>query len=96
MSWSVRISEPAQRDLEEIDAWYSARDPVAAEHLVGRIFQAAQGLAVFPEMGRAGRVEGTRELVVTDTPYLVAYRVRGEVVEIARVLHHARAWPSGL
>jgi len=41
-----------------------------------------------------GRVPGTRELVVTGTPYIVAYRVRDETVEILRVFHAARKWPE--
>lgn len=45
-------------------------------------------------MGRAGRVAGTRELVVADTPYIIPYRVRGDAVEILRVFHAARKWPG--
>ena len=40
-----------------------------------------------PSLGRAGRVPGTRELVVPDTPYLVPYRVRGMRIEILRIFH---------
>jgi len=58
----------------------------AIRHQVGR-------LAEHPRSGRPGRVEGTRELVVSGTPYIVAYRVAGEVVTILRVLHGARQWP---
>jgi toxin ParE1/3/4 len=47
-----------------------------------------------PGLGRPGRVEGTRELVVANTPYLVSYRVRNNVVEILRVFHGARKWPQ--
>ena len=47
-------------------------------------------------LGRPGRVEGTRELVVPDTPYLVPYRGRGHAVEILRVFHGARKWPKKL
>jgi plasmid stabilization system protein ParE len=47
-------------------------------------------------MGRAGRVTGTRELVVAGTPYIVPYRVRVEAVEILRVFHAARKWPEKL
>ena len=53
-------------------------------------------LAQHPALGRPGRVEGTRELVVPDTPYLVPYRVRGHAVEILRVFHGARKWPKKL
>lgn len=37
---------------------------------------------------------GTRELVITGTPYLVPYRVVGDVIVILRVLHGARQWPD--
>ena len=45
-------------------------------------------------MGRAGRVNGTRELVVSRTPYVVVYRIRGQEVCIVRVLHTAQRWPA--
>jgi len=79
------------------EAEYIARDnPTAAERIVDDIFAATDLLASFPAMGRPGRVMGTRELVVSNTPYIVPYRVRGRVVEIIRVLHGARKWPKEL
>jgi toxin ParE1/3/4 len=39
-------------------------------------------------------VEGTRELVVSGTPYIVVYRVMGKVITVLRVLHGARQWPQ--
>ena len=47
-------------------------------------------------MGRPGRVPGTREHMVTGTPYLLPYRVRDGVVEVLRVFHAARKWPEEL
>jgi toxin ParE1/3/4 len=47
-----------------------------------------------PALGRAGRVAGTRELVVAEAPYIIPYRVRGDAVEILRVFHAARKWPE--
>lgn len=38
-------------------------------------------------------MRGTRELVLSPLPYVVVYRVKDEVVEIARVLHGAQPWP---
>ena len=48
----------------------------------------------FPESGRPGRVAGTRELVVTGTPYVAAHTVTAETVRILRVLHGAQKWPD--
>lgn len=55
-----------------------------------------EGLQRFPESGRLGRVEGTRELVVDRTPYIAAYRIAGDTVRILRVLHGAREWPEDI
>ena len=51
-------------------------------------------LREFPALGRPGRVEGTRELIIAGTPYIVPYRVRGDTVEIITVLHSAQRWPD--
>lgn len=45
-------------------------------------------------MGRAGRVSGTRELVVSGTPYIVVYKAHRNVLRILRVLHGAMMWPE--
>ena len=76
-------------------AEYIARDnPVAADKTVTAIRSAVETLERFPASGRPGRISGTRELVVSGTPYIVPYRVRGHVVQLIRVFHAARKWPS--
>ncbi len=90
----VRWARAASRHLEEV-ADHIARDrPAAADSVVKQIVEHAEELADFPQIGRAGRVDGTRELVVVGTPYIVVYRVRGGEVEIAAVFHGARKWPE--
>jgi toxin ParE1/3/4 len=69
-------------------------DPAAAARLEIAIKTAVEQLSNFPALGRAGRVPGTRELVVPGTPYLIPYRVRHKIVEIIRVFHGARKWPT--
>ena len=91
----VRWLRRALINLEE-EAAYVARDnPDAAARIVDRIATSVDRLAIHPASGRPGRVPGTRELVVTGTPYIVPYRVRGDTVEILRVFHAARKWPNG-
>jgi len=81
----------------EAEAEYISRDShAAAQRVVMEIEQAVHLLASHPALGRAGRVEGTRELVVAGTPYIVPYRVRGGRVEVLRVFHAARKWPPKL
>jgi len=86
-----------RKALENLDseAEYIAKDnPSATEHVVTAIIEATERLRNYPGMGRAGRVLGTRELVISGTPYILPYRVRGDVIEILRVFHGARKWPD--
>ena len=62
--------------------------------MVRRIQQAASALGTFASRGRIGRWEGTRELVISRTPYIVSYRVMDDTVEILRVFHGAQEWPD--
>lgn len=57
------------------------------------IREAVERLADFPQRGRPGRLEGTRELVIVGTPYLAVYRTGETSVRILRVLHGAQDWP---
>ena len=81
-------------DLADIAGYISQDNPEAARCIVRRLWTAVKSLAEQPEMGRPGRVHGTRELVVSDTPFVVPYRVVGSEIEILRVLHGARNWPK--
>ncbi|MFZ3339810.1 MAG: type II toxin-antitoxin system RelE/ParE family toxin [Terriglobales bacterium] len=69
-------------------------NPDAAARTVAAIVRAVEALEHFPSLGRPGRISGTRELVVSGTPYIVPYRVRGDVVQLIRVFHAARKWPN--
>jgi toxin ParE1/3/4 len=90
----VRWLKRALKNLDE-EAEYVARDnPQAAARIVERIATSIDRLATHPASGRPGRVPGTRELVISGTPYVVPYRVRHETVEILRVFHAARRWPE--
>ena len=76
---------------------YIAQDNISAAYDVyEEIRQQVSILAHFPNLGRKGRVSGSRELVITGTPYIVAYRIKGETVHILRVLHGAQNWPCKL
>ena len=92
-SLEVRWLKRALANLDA-EAEYIARDsPATVRRVVGTIQRSVQYLARYPGLGRLGRVEGTRELVVPGTPYVIPYRVRGGRVEVLRVFHGARKWP---
>lgn len=82
------------RRLEDIREGIAADNPAAAARTIERIRTAVARLATFPAIGRPGRVANTRELVVSATPYIVPYRVKGTVVQVITVLHSARRWPD--
>ena len=90
LAWLVR----ARDDLQAIHDHVGADDPGSAHRLVLRLFEASRLLTTYPEIGRAGRVAGTREWVVPGTRYILAYRVRGDAVQVLAALHAARAWPD--
>ncbi|MBA2590778.1 MAG: type II toxin-antitoxin system RelE/ParE family toxin [Pseudomonadota bacterium] len=77
------------------EADFIAKDnPIAADRMVVRVRAAVDHLLDHPAMGRAGRDPNTRELVISGTPYIVAYRARGDMVEALHVLHAASRWPE--
>lgn len=86
----------AQGDALAIAEHIAVENANAALAQYGAIRDQVGYLADHPYMGRAGRVAGTRELVIGRTPYLVAYRIETEVVVILRVLHGAQRWPAKL
>lgn len=88
-------SDRAVAHLEAAFAHIAEDDPVAAGRVIQRVVSlCARLLTDHAEIGRPGRVDGTRELVISKTPYIVAYAVDGEAVTILAVLHGARSWPS--
>ena len=84
----------ALTDLDQAAAFISQDNPQAAKRIVKRIRDAARLLSDQPNVGRPGRVHGTRELVIADTPFILPYRVVRDTVQILRVLHGARKWPE--
>jgi addiction module RelE/StbE family toxin len=84
----------AHSDRDDIFTHIEAENPRAAVHVDQQIANAARRLIDFPESGRPGRIAGTRELVVSRTPYIAAYVVTADTVRILRVLHGAQMWPD--
>ena len=85
----------ALRDLDEVEAYIARDNPAAAAEVALNIARAVSLLQEQPGLGRAGRVPGTRELVIPDSPYIVPYRVKDNVVQVLRVYHATRRWPGG-
>ncbi|HSS51841.1 MAG TPA: type II toxin-antitoxin system RelE/ParE family toxin [Thermoanaerobaculia bacterium] len=90
----VRWTRRALRSLDSIAEHIAKDRPMAAERIVERIYDSVVHLPRFPEIGRPGRVPGTRELIVSGTPFIIPYRIRRDDIEVITVLHAARKWPD--
>ena len=88
-------SPEAVDDLNSLRAFIAEDDPAAAQRIALHILHNVETLLPKqPEMGRPGRVPGTRELVIPNTPFIVPYRLQGKSIQILRVYHGARRWPE--
>ncbi|MDQ2924103.1 MAG: type II toxin-antitoxin system RelE/ParE family toxin [Acidobacteriota bacterium] len=92
----VLWEEAATTDLQSIFDFIVTDSPKNALLVDIRICDQTDELTRFPMRGRVGRVAGMRELVILNTPYVVAYRVDEGEVRILRVLHGAQRWPENL
>ncbi len=87
--WSPQSVE----DRKQIYAFISEYDPQAADELDALFKKQANFLLSFPEIGKAGRVATTRELVV-HTHYILVYTHKNDTISVLAVLHTSRQYPS--
>jgi toxin ParE1/3/4 len=90
--WSPR----AIGHLADLRAYIARENPGAAARTATTLPAAIDRLAELPNLGRPGRISGTRELAVPGTRYLILYRVRAERLEIIAVFHVRQRWPKRL
>ncbi|WP_196772920.1 type II toxin-antitoxin system RelE/ParE family toxin [Pseudodesulfovibrio alkaliphilus] len=87
--WTKR----AFQNLDSILGRIADDDPPTAKRIAGTIKATASRLDQYPQMGKPGAVEGTRELIFPSLPYVLVYRVSRRV-EILRLLHTRQQWPQ--
>ena len=93
----VLWAKPANLDLDDIAEYIGQDNPAAAIRVVLELIERTESTLIKqPTTGRAGRLLGTRELVIGNLPYIIAYRVRENDLEILRVLHTSRRWPPDI
>jgi plasmid stabilization system protein ParE len=90
--WSPRAIE----HLTHLRTFIARDNPTAANRIGGTLLAAVERLAKLPNLGRPGRVAGTRELVVPGTPYVIPYRLRSDRLEVVAVFHARQKWPKRL
>jgi toxin ParE1/3/4 len=90
--WSPRAIE----HLAHLRSYIARDNPKAANQIATMLLEAVERLAELPNLGRPGRVAGTRELVVPGTRYGIPYRLRGDRLEVIAVFHGRQKWPKSL
>ena len=91
----IEWTEQATRHLDQAydHIALSNREEVA-DRIRERIVSSVQQLATFPMSGRVGRIKGTRELVITRTPFIAAYTIDRLRIVILALYHGAQQWPE--
>jgi toxin ParE1/3/4 len=90
----IAWTEPARQDLRQVFIYIAKDSPKAAAKVLSLIKESTILLQDNPNLGRMGRVGGTRELVIPGTPYILPYRVKADQIQILAVFHGARKWPD--
>ena len=90
----IEWTETAQSHLLHLDSYLFERSPAGADRVVDRILAIVESLDRFPLSGKPGRVDGTREIVVPSTSYIVAYRIHQEAIHVLAIMHGAQRWPG--
>jgi toxin ParE1/3/4 len=92
----IKWLDEAVHDLRQLRYYIANDNPSAAKSVAKRILEVVSLLAEQPGIGRPGRVPHTRELVITGTPFIIPYQVKGNAIEILRIFHGAMQWPDKL
>ena len=86
--------QEAAEDLRLIASYISKHNPQAAFRVITRIKATVDTLQDMPLIGRPGRIPETYELVISGSPYIVPYYIKGGKIQVLAVLHGAQKWPG--
>jgi len=89
----VRWTTTASNDLAHIANYIRKDSPAAAQRVAQTIYQGPATLRNFPNRGRIGLAENTRELVFAPWPYILVYEIASDQVQVLRIRHAAQDWP---
>ncbi len=91
---NIRFNADARADIENLRRYLETRNPLAYQRIASRLDTVLTLLREFPLIGRSGRVEGTREMAVTSTPYLIVYHFPYDTeIDVLNILHGRQKYP---
>jgi toxin ParE1/3/4 len=91
----IKWTERATQQLNQAHDYIALSDnKEIATRITMQIATGVQQLAAFPMLGKTGRVPGTRELVISNTPFIAAYAIDKADIVILAIYHGAQLWPE--
>lgn len=91
----IEWTEQATRQLDQAHDYIAlSNSEEVAARITMQIATSVEQLAAFPMSGRVGRVPGTRELVISNTPFIAAYAIEKGRIVILAIYHGAQRWPE--
>ena len=95
MAYKIVITPFAHNDEYEAYAWYENQRIGLGDELLTELKTAYQKIANNPQhYSFIDQRKELRDFLIHRFPYLIVYRIKGDVVEIIAV-HHAKKHPSG-
>lgn len=86
--------DEAKEDLKTIGHYIAKDNHLAAYRVVAQIKATADTLSHTQEIGRVGRIKGTREQIVCGLSYILPYQIVDTEIRILAVMHTTRKWPD--
>lgn len=90
MALNILWTKRALANLESELDYYGQINPILAKELTLIIQKSINSISHMPAIGCAGKKIGMRELIVDKYPYILAYRVRNNVLEVLAIIHQKR------
>ncbi|WP_261119370.1 type II toxin-antitoxin system RelE/ParE family toxin [Serratia quinivorans] len=90
----IKWLRKAASNFDDAYDWFYQENPQVATRFAREVFRLVNLLATNPALGRAGRVMGTREIVMKTFPYLIPYRIKNNEIHILRIFHMRRHPPK--
>lgn len=92
----IRWTPAAAADLQHINDYLREHHPRYRQPTMRKLYESVNALKQFPQRGRLGREDRTRELLFSPLPYIAVYRITAEKIEIVRIYHSAQDRPQSL
>lgn len=92
----VNWTKSAINDLEIEANYLSKISPSIEDRFLEHVESSIDLIKEYPELGRIGRVNQTREFILKKFQYILVYLVESSYIDIIRLLHTSRKWPNSL